>query len=882
MRLRNWLLTGTSLAALAMLPGTAFAQQAEYQDYVDAQASGDADAIDAAQQALTEACIVNGYGSVAECIAAITGGGAPAADTSAADAEAEAAAAAAAQAEADAAAAAQAEAEAQAAAAAQAEAEAAAAAQAEADAQAAAAAQAEAEAAAAAQAEAEAEAAAAAQAEADAQAAAAAQAEADAAAAAQAEAEAAAAQAEADAQAAAAAQAEAEAAAAAQAEEEAAPVEEPLPVEEPAADEPTGPSAEEIQAQFVADLQAALDQYQAALDQAAAGDYNGAVPVAAAAEARILELCLANGYPDIVSCIGQELPPLPQPPAEQTPEEPSAPAAEDIPAEQPVVETPVEETPAEQLTEAAPEEQAAEAAEPDPVAAAQDQLAIAVELYNVGVGQLQAGDASGSSTIEAANRQFAEICSALGTAEVAACLAQYGITLPPVPELAASTEPALPAIADLPGAQEIVTPQAVEVLPEALAPESAAPVLDSAKDTSSRIAGGEAPVEVVPEEPAAPPPTDDQSAQAAIVPVEVRPLREEQGERITLEALPQMEVPQNVTIINNVTNITNTTTINNETTTINNNGGNRPGGDRPGGDRPGGDRPGGRPDGGNNYTNSGFIFQIGVNLVISNPAQDFDRIRDFDDEVYYDRLPGGRVRETIERPNGVQIVTIRDRWGNVLKRSRILPDGREYILAYYNEDDYDDEDYFGNWRDPGNDLPPLRLTIPIRDYIIDADYSDEDEVEMFFRQPPVEQVRRIYTVEDVKRSARLRDSVRRIEVGSLTFDTGAATIARSQVGLLSKVANAMLAMLEDNPGEVFLIEGHTDAVGSDQANLVLSDARASTVARILTDFYDVPPENLVTQGYGERYLKVQTQAAEPLNRRVAIKRITPLITVASR
>ncbi len=58
--------------------------------------------------------------------------------------------------------------------------------------------------------------------------------------------------------------------------------------------------------------------------------------------------------------------------------------------------------------------------------------------------------------------------------------------------------------------------------------------------------------------------------------------------------------------------------------------------------------------------------------------------------------------------------------------------------------------------------------------------------------------------------------------------------------------------------------------------------RAATVARILTDFYDVPPENLVTQGYGERYLKVKTDGNEPLNRRVAVKRITPLITVAGR
>ena len=153
------------------------------------------------------------------------------------------------------------------------------------------------------------------------------------------------------------------------------------------------------------------------------------------------------------------------------------------------------------------------------------------------------------------------------------------------------------------------------------------------------------------------------------------------------------------------------------------------------------------------------------------------------------------------------------------------------------------------------------------------------EVADFFSQPPVEQVRRIYSIEEVKRSARIRDSVRRLEIGGLTFDSGKATISRNQVGALSNVANAMLALLDRNPAETFLIEGHTDAVGSEISNLGLSDLRASTVARILTDFYDIPPENLVTQGYGERYLKVRTEAAERLNRRVQIRRITPLITL---
>ena len=59
------------------------------------------------------------------------------------------------------------------------------------------------------------------------------------------------------------------------------------------------------------------------------------------------------------------------------------------------------------------------------------------------------------------------------------------------------------------------------------------------------------------------------------------------------------------------------------------------------------------------------------------------------------------------------------------------------------------------------DLPPLRLNIPVRDYVLDAEYADEDEVEVFFRQPPVEQVARLYSIDEVKRSARVRDSVRR-------------------------------------------------------------------------------------------------------------------------
>jgi outer membrane protein OmpA-like peptidoglycan-associated protein len=141
----------------------------------------------------------------------------------------------------------------------------------------------------------------------------------------------------------------------------------------------------------------------------------------------------------------------------------------------------------------------------------------------------------------------------------------------------------------------------------------------------------------------------------------------------------------------------------------------------------------------------------------------------------------------------------------------------------------------------------------------------------------VERIQRLYSVDEVKRSARVRDIARRVDLDTLTFEFGSASIPESEVRRLEGVATAMERLLDKNPAETFLIEGHTDAVGSDVANLALSDRRAEAVAQALTDVFGIPPENLSTQGYGERYLKVNTQAPERENRRVAIRRITPLV-----
>jgi OmpA-OmpF porin, OOP family len=81
--------------------------------------------------------------------------------------------------------------------------------------------------------------------------------------------------------------------------------------------------------------------------------------------------------------------------------------------------------------------------------------------------------------------------------------------------------------------------------------------------------------------------------------------------------------------------------------------------------------------------------------------------------------------------------------------------------------------------------------------------------------------------------------------------------------------------IQRNPREVFLIEGHTDATGNDTDNLSLSDRRAEGVATVLSEQFQVPPENLTTQGYGKQYLKIPSPGPERRNRRVTGRNITP-------
>ena len=258
-----------------------------------------------------------------------------------------------------------------------------------------------------------------------------------------------------------------------------------------------------------------------------------------------------------------------------------------------------------------------------------------------------------------------------------------------------------------------------------------------------------------------------------------------------------------------------------------------------------------------------------------------ERLRGRSRNVRIEDGPRGRKRTIITRPNGVEIITVEDRRGRLLRRVKRLPNGRRIVL-FNNEYEGrgrrgyrdDDDDYGVNFY---IDLPEFTASIPEEEYYVYADRADEDEIEEVLTAPPLRDLEDDYTLNEIRYSPDIRKRLRKLNFNTINFASGSWEIEENQIGTLEVVARVINRILDKNPEEVFLIGGHTDAVGSDEDNLSLSDRRAETVARVLTDEFSVPPENLVTQGYGEANLLIETADAEGRNRRVEFMRITPFL-----
>ena len=277
---------------------------------------------------------------------------------------------------------------------------------------------------------------------------------------------------------------------------------------------------------------------------------------------------------------------------------------------------------------------------------------------------------------------------------------------------------------------------------------------------------------------------------------------------------------------------------------------------------------------GNKREERRVVSNTGDRIIVLKPDGTYQVYKD-DDAVL--RRPGSRVRtETyrdgstrtiVERPDGTQIVTIRDSSGRVLRRAHYDELGRELVLI----DDLEPEEVVVI-----RDLPRPR---PNRVSISTTDEDAALKAQMAARE--ADKAGRKFSLRQIREIAEVRALAATIDVDNITFDSGSSAITSAQAENLADLGSLLSELIEANPREIFLIEGHTDAVGSGASNLALSDRRAESVALALTEYFDVPPENLIVQGYGESELRIDTLGDERLNRRVAVRIITPLMRTAA-
>jgi OOP family OmpA-OmpF porin len=263
-------------------------------------------------------------------------------------------------------------------------------------------------------------------------------------------------------------------------------------------------------------------------------------------------------------------------------------------------------------------------------------------------------------------------------------------------------------------------------------------------------------------------------------------------------------------------------------------------------------------------------------IVVDPSGQSFirhneeDRFRFGARDIQVQRV-GGETRTIVIRPDGSQIINIVGGDGQLVRRIRRDREGREFIII---DNSYRDPRAIGGFY---VDLPPPLIRIPYDRYIVEADVATPELIYETMEAPPVDRIERRYSLDEIRYSPSVRQLMPSIDLNTINFDTGSWEIPPDQAARLQVVAEGLNRAIARNPREVFLIEGHTDAVGNPVDNLSLSDRRAESAAELLTQQFAVPAENLTSQGYGAQYLKEQTDGPSRINRRVTIRRITPLL-----
>jgi len=100
------------------------------------------------------------------------------------------------------------------------------------------------------------------------------------------------------------------------------------------------------------------------------------------------------------------------------------------------------------------------------------------------------------------------------------------------------------------------------------------------------------------------------------------------------------------------------------------------------------------------------------------------------------------------------------------------------------------------------------------------------------------------------------------------FDYNSAEINKGSMQAVQELGKALTD--PSLKGSTFVVAGHTDAIGGEEYNQGLSERRADTIKRYLTDKFGINGSELVTVGYGKTKPKDPKTPLDPTNRRVQV------------
>jgi len=155
------------------------------------------------------------------------------------------------------------------------------------------------------------------------------------------------------------------------------------------------------------------------------------------------------------------------------------------------------------------------------------------------------------------------------------------------------------------------------------------------------------------------------------------------------------------------------------------------------------------------------------------------RLRHVARELRTERRSDGIIVSFFARPNGTEIVSEVDDKGRLVRRYRRNRDGREIVLI-------DNRRWFRpdgpmSFVDAPVRLAPLTLHIPRERYIVEYSRASDGDLYDTLVAPPVEQLARGYSLEEIRFSQPLRERMRRVDLDDINFAFGSWEVTPDHV-----------------------------------------------------------------------------------------------------